>query len=145
MQQHLDVLLVEDNPGEAELTLHALRAAGGIETVEHVSDGEQALDRMFGRAAYFDCPRRPRLIVLDLKMPRMDGFEVLRQLRADDRTCGIPVVVFSSSAGDLDIERCHSLGATGFVQKPACAMEFRDAVRSIVHRWLPSAQESPAR
>lgn len=125
------VLLVEDNPDDQELALRALRrpeiladvvvAADGVEAVDYLSDIGQVL---------------PALVLLDLKLPRLDGFDVLRRTRAHGRTAFVPVVMFTSSGERADIVRCYELQCNGYVQKPVDSATFSATIRDIISYWL---------
>ena len=136
--QHVDLLLVEDQSSDAELTLRALRDLD-LRTCPHrIGDGAEALDFLFGRADHAD--RRvedtPGLVLLDLKLPKVSGHEVLRALKSDDRTRDIPVVVLSSSGERSDVERCYALGANSYVVKPVDFDAFTQTVQRIGTYWL---------
>ncbi len=133
-----DILLVEDNPYDAELTLRALDRIGLAQRVRVVSDGAAALDYFFAEGAHAARPVRdlPQLVLLDLKLPKVDGHEVLRRLRSDARTRGLPVVVLTSSAVDHDVTRSYELGANSYVVKPVEFDSFAEAVSEIGRYWL---------
>jgi two-component system response regulator len=136
-----DVLVVEDNPDDLELTLLALaRGDRGCHTVV-ARDGEEALDFLFVRGA-FDGKSVdvPRLVLLDLKLPKVDGIEVLRQLKADPRTRSIPVVIFTSSREERDLARSYQCGANSYIQKPVDFEEFRKAIGALGSYWLVTNQ-----
>ena len=128
----LTILLVEDNPRDAELTLRAFRKhnlANGV-TVAH--DGAEALDVVFGRSG----AERPRVVLLDLKLPKVDGLEVLRRLKADEGTRSIPVVVVTSSNQDPDITTAYALGANSYVVKPVDFEAFMKTMSELGFYWL---------
>jgi CheY-like chemotaxis protein len=135
--QELQILLVEDNPADAEMTMDALRGSGLINTVEWVKDGAQALDFLFGTdstpAAEY---RRLRLVLLDLRLPRVSGIDVLRALRGDPRTRALPVVVLTSSQEESDIVRAYDLGANGYLVKPVASEEFLKSVGELGLYWM---------
>jgi len=135
--QELQILLVEDNPADAEMTMDALRATGLINTVQWVKDGAEALDFLFGTASASaaDC-RRLRLVMLDLRLPRVGGIEVLRALRADARTRLLPVVVLTSSQEESDIVRAYDLGANSYLVKPVESEEFMKSVGELGLYWM---------
>ena len=144
MDSPVEILLVEDNEDDAELTLRSLRKERLGNRIEHVRDGEQALDFIFCRGAYAQrTPAALRLVLLDLKMPKVDGMEVLGQVKADPRTRSIPVVVMTSSREEPDIVRCYALGANSYIQKPVDFEEFRAAVKSLGLYWLVVNQSPP--
>ncbi len=139
--KHLDeveVLLVEDNPHDAELTLRALRKYHLANQVHWMRDGAEALEFIFAQRAYAgrDINHRPRLILLDLKLPKVDGPEVLRQVKLDPRTRPIPVVILTSSREDRDLEECYRLGANSYIVKPVEFEAFLKAVSEIGLYWL---------
>src|SRR4030042_4378467 len=119
MIQNETILLVEDNPDDVELTMRAFRKNKIANSVVVARDGVEALDYLFGRGAYAgrDTTDTPRLILLDLKMPRMDGIHVLEHLRADERTCLTPVVILTSSKEDNDLISSYRSGANSYVRK----------------------------
>src|SRR5512140_3199044 len=115
----IDVLLVEDNPDDAEFTLRALRKANVAVRLAHAEDGVQALEFMFASGRWSDRPSAPpRVVLLDLKLPRIDGREVLRRIKSDARTRAVPVVVLTSSREPSDVQRSYELGANSYVVKP---------------------------
>ena len=131
----IDILLVEDSPGDVRLTREAL-AEGKIRTNLHVaSDGEQALDFLYRRGAFADAVR-PDLIMLDLNLPRVDGREVLADIKADEGLRRIPVVVLTTSAADEDVHRVYGLNANCYIVKPVDFDQFMRVVRSIEDFWL---------
>lgn len=134
----IDVLLVEDNPYDAELTMRALRKGNLANPLHLVEDGVEALDFIFGRGAYADreVSQYPKVIFLDLKLPRMSGLEVLRELKGDERTRAIPVVVVTSSREDPDIRTAYALGANSYVVKPVDFDAFVQAMSSLGLYWL---------
>jgi CheY-like chemotaxis protein len=132
------ILLVEDNPDDEALTLRALRQNNIVNQVVVARDGQEALDYLFATGAYAgrDLATMPTLVLLDLRLPRLDGLEVLKRLRADERTRFLPVVVLTSSSEDVDRLRSYSLGVSSFVRKPVDFIEFVDAVRNLGMYWL---------
>ncbi len=133
-----DILLVEDNANDAELTLTALEECGFAHRVEHVSDGLEALDYIAGSGLFThrNPALLPRLILLDLGLHKMGGLQVLRQLKADERTKGIPVVVLTSSRVAIELMESYHLGVNSYVIKPTSAKEFASVVAAIGHYWL---------
>lgn len=130
------ILLVEDNPADAELALHGLAEYRLANEVIHVRDGVEALDYLYRRGPFAERPEgHPALVLLDLKMPRVDGTEVLRQLKADPQMQMIPVVVMTSSREDADLHRTYTLGANAYVVKPVKFHEFVDAVKQVGSFW----------
>jgi CheY-like chemotaxis protein len=141
-----DILLVEDNPREAELTLKPLRELDGAIRIEVVRDGEEALDFMFGRGAFRQeagSAALPRLVLLSLKLPKVDGLDVLRAIRANSRTRHAPVVVLTSSHDPRELAQCYQLGANSCVQKPVRYEEFRNAMQTVGRYWLALNQAPP--
>jgi two-component system response regulator len=144
MKKKKVILLVEDNPDDEELTLLALRESNILNEVIVVRDGVEALDYLFAAGEYADRDPRctPQLILLDLKLPKLGGLEVLERLRADPRTRLIPVVVLTSSSEEEDIVASYRLGANSYVRKPVEFHRFADAVRNLGLYWL-LLNESP--
>ena len=140
------VLVVEDNPDDEALTLHALERSGSTKDVVVTRDGAEALDFLFGPqgVAAGDGSALPRLVLLDLHMPQVDGFEVLRRLRADPRTRFVPVVILSSSSEERDLIRGYSLGVNSWVRKPVKFNQFVDAVHELGLYWLLLNERPPA-
>jgi CheY-like chemotaxis protein len=140
----IDVLLVEDNPLDAEFAMRALQSGGITNRLHWVKDGQEALDFLFQEGAYKDRDDRlPQLIFLDLKMPRVNGLEVLKAIKFDIRTKTIPVVVMTSSAEDQDVTRAYDLGANSYVVKPIDLSSVRETIRKIGHYWLGTNRPSP--
>ena len=134
----LQVLLVEDNAADAELTMDALRDAKLVNHVQWVKDGAEALDVLFkGGAAAAAENQRLKLVLLDLRLPRVDGHEVLRAIRADPRTKLMPVVVLTSSHEESDVVRAYDLGANSYLVKPVASEAFMAAVRELGLYWMP--------
>ena len=134
----VEILLVEDNPRDAELTLRALNKHNLINHIVHAKDGQEALDWLFGTGAYAgrDPSHHPKVILLDLKLPKVDGLEVLQAIRADERTRRIPVVVLTSSREEQDVVRSYDLGVNSYVVKPVDFEKFSAAVAEAGHYWL---------
>jgi CheY-like chemotaxis protein len=132
------VLLVEDNPTDAELTLRALRGRGMRNEFVVARDGAEALDFLFATGAHAgrNPERHPRLVMLDLRLPKVDGIEVLRRIKSDARTKTIPVVVLTSSRQDPDITACYELGANSYIVKPVEFESFAAAVSELGLYWL---------
>jgi two-component system response regulator len=132
------ILLVEDNPDDVELTLRAFRKNNIANNVVVAHDGVEALDYLFCQGIYAErkTSEMPRLILLDLKMPRMDGLHVLERLRADERTRLTPVVILTSSKEEQDLTNSYKSGANSYVRKPVDFNEFLEAVRNIGLYWL---------
>lgn len=142
----VEILLVEDNPDDVELTLHALRGENLSNLIQVVRDGEEALDFLFARGAFGarDLNRPPRLILLDLKLPKVDGLEVLREVKADPRTKPIPVVILTSSREERDMVESYQLGVNSYIQKPVDFKQFRETVKHLGLYWLVVNQPPPA-
>lgn len=134
----LEILLVEDNPSDAELTLHALRKSKLANHIHHVRDGEEALDFFFCRGAFsnrhFD--RAPHLVLLDLKLPKIDGLQVLQAVKSDVRTKAIPIIVLTTSKEERDMVNSYQLGANSYIQKPVNFGEFQKVVEQLGMYWL---------
>ncbi len=145
MPQEVDILLVDDNESDVELTVRALRKHNLANHIHVARDGQDALDFLFCRAAYadrsFDSP--PKVILLDLKMPKVDGIEVLRALRGDARTRAIPVAILTSSGEQRDIVEGYRLGVNAYVQKPVDFDAFRSVIEQMGHFWLVINQPPP--
>ncbi|MBN8279430.1 MAG: response regulator [Gammaproteobacteria bacterium] len=141
------ILLVEDNPNDEELTLRAFRKSKILNPIVVARDGVEALDYLFMRGMHAgrDPAAAPQLILLDLKLPKVDGLEVLKAMRDDDRTRMLPVVVLTSSREEQDILRSYSLGANSYVRKPVDFAEFLEAVRQLGLYWLILSETPPAR
>ena len=140
------ILLVEDSPDDVLLTLRALKKNNILNEVVVVNDGAQALDYLFGTGAYADRDMKvvPQLVLLDLKLPKIEGLEVLRRLRDDERTRLLPVVVLTSSDEELDIVASYKLGANSYIRKPVDFAQFTEAVQQLGLYWLVLNQGPPA-
>ena len=140
------ILLVEDNPTDEKLTLRAFDRCGMQSQIFVVRDGAEALEYLWaeGRHAASE-PPRPDVVLLDLKLPRVDGLEVVRRLRADERTRLTPIVILTASREDEDVFRSYSLGANAYVRKPVDFAQFVDAARTISHFWLSLNERLPTR
>ena len=136
--QAVDILLVEDNPDDVELTLRALKKARVTNPVEVIEDGATALDYLFGTGAHAgrDANHTPKVILLDLKLPKLSGLEVLARVRADERTRKVPVVVLTSSREDADVAAAYRLGANSYIVKPVEFEAFMHAVGEVGLYWL---------
>lgn len=134
----IEILLVEDNMSDAEMTIRALKKNNLANKLLHLKDGAEALDFIFGQGIYSDhkVENIPKVILLDLKMPKVNGIEVLQKVRADDRTKKIPIVVLTSSNEDPDIQQCYRLGANSYVVKPVQFEKFIKAVSELGLYWL---------
>ena len=138
------ILLVEDNPDDEALTLRALKSANIANEVVVARDGVEALDYLFGTGVHADRDTRamPQVVLLDLKLPKMNGLDVLRRLRTDERTKPLPVVVLTSSDEERDIIDSYGLGANSYIRKPVAFAQFTEAVRQLGLYWLV-LNESP--
>jgi CheY-like chemotaxis protein len=136
--RQVEILLVEDNPDDVELTLHALRKENLANSIHVARDGEEALEFLFCNGTHADrsFERPPKLILLDLKLPKVDGMEVLRRLKADARTKTIPVVILTSSKEERDLANGYGLGANSYIQKPVDFEQFRETVKTVGLYWL---------
>jgi CheY-like chemotaxis protein len=141
----VEILLVEDNPRDLELTLRVLRKNNLANSIVTVTDGEQALDFVFGRGKYAgrDMNSGPRVMFLDLKLPKVDGIEVLRQVKADERTKKIPVVVVTSSAEERDRVESYHLGVNSYVVKPIEFDAFVKTIGDLGFYWVAINKPSP--
>ena len=140
----IEILLVEDNPLDAELTMTALTSGKIANNITWVKDGAEALDYLFRKGEYAeraDVP--PRLVLLDLKMPRVNGIEVLKAMKADERTKRIPVVVMTSSEEESDIARTYDLGVNSYVVKPLDFNAFSEVTRQAGYYWLAINRATP--
>ncbi len=137
-QNLIDVLLVEDTLNDAELTIRALRKHNLANNLVHVKDGEEALDFLFamGKFAGRDISSPPKIVLLDIQMPKINGIEVLQRIKADDRTKTTPVVILTSSKEDPDIQKCYNLGANSYIVKPVNFERFADAIKNLGFYWL---------
>jgi CheY-like chemotaxis protein len=141
----IEILLVEDNPKDIELTLYALRKENLNNRIEILRDGEEALDFLFCRGTYeyrsFESP--PKLIILDLKLPKINGLEVLRALKNDARTRAIPVAILTSSTEERDLVDGYKFGVNSYMRKPVDFDQFREIVKQLGLYWLVVNQSPP--
>lgn len=137
-KNHVEILLVEDNPTDAELTIRSLNKYNLGNSLIHVKDGAEALDFIFAKGAYAGGAVRNglKVILLDLKMPKVDGLEVLKQIKSDERTKSIPVIVMTSSKEDQDIMNSYKYGVNSYVVKPVDFDQFAKAVADLGMYWL---------
>jgi two-component system, response regulator len=138
MDKKTDILLVEDNADDAGLTVRAFQKNNIYNTLLHLSDGKEALDFIFCEGIYENrvLTDHPRLILLDLKMPKVDGIEVLKRIKSDDRTKDIPVVMLTSSNENNDINLCYQLGANSYIVKPVEYSGFVKVIGNLANNWL---------
>jgi two-component system response regulator len=136
--EQVDILLVEDNPQDVELTVRALKKGNLANRLFVVEDGADALDFLFGRGKYTnrEATGFPKVVLLDLKLPKLNGLEVLRAIRSDGLTCKIPVVMVTSSREDPDIKSAYDLGANSYVVKPVDFDAFAEVMSSMGFYWL---------
>ena len=141
------ILLVEDNPDDAKLTLRAFKRNNMLNPIVVARDGVEALDFLFARGAFADRAGKPppTLVILDLKLPRLDGMAVLKAIREDERTRLIPVVIMTSSKEEQDLVQSYALGANSYVRKPVDFNEFMEAVKVLGVYWLMMNQPPPER
>jgi len=138
IEKYVEILLVEDNPNDIELTLHTLEKNHLTNPIHVVRDGAEALDYIFGVGEYArrDIKQKPKVILLDLKLPKIDGLQVLRQIKANPQTSMIPVVALTSSREERDIVESYKLGVNSYIIKPVDFEQFTEAVRLLGMYWL---------
>jgi two-component system response regulator len=136
--QEIEIILVEDNPDDAGLTIRALKKQNLANNLVHLKDGEEALNFLFSQGPYKDKPisKTPKVVLLDLKMPKINGIEVLQKIRSDERTKTIPVVVLTSSNEDPDIKECYKLGVNSYIVKPVGFDDFTKVVAELGFYWM---------
>jgi two-component system response regulator len=143
MKIQLEILLVEDNPQDAELAIRALKKCMPMSHLHHVSDGQEALDFLF--CPTLDDDRKPpKVVLLDLKLPKVGGLEVLREIRANEHTKSLPVVVLTSSREDSDVAAAYRLGVNSFIVKPVDFENFLEVVSNMGSYWVNLNQAPPA-
>ena len=145
--EEIGILLVEDDPLDLEMTLRALQSDHVNNRIEVARDGEEALDFLFCRGPFSgrSLESQPKLVLLDLKLPKVDGMEVLREIRASPETRAIPVVVLTSSAEQRDLVETYKLGVNSYIQKPVDSTQFRETVKTAGYYWLVVNRASPLR
>jgi two-component system response regulator len=138
LENRTEILLVEDNPNDVKLTLLAFKTANLANPIHVARDGVEALEFLFctGEHAERKITDMPKLVLLDLKLPRIDGHEVLNRIKSDQRTAGIPVVVLTSSSEERDVMKTYGMGANSYIVKPVDFEQFTEAVRDIGKYWL---------
>lgn len=134
----VEILLIEDNPNDAELTMRSFKKNNITNSILHLKDGAEALEFLFGSGQFEgrNLTNKPKVILLDLKMPKVDGIEVLQKIKADDNTKTIPVVVLTSSKEDPDIDKCYKLGANSYIVKPVDFDSFQKVVTQLGLYWV---------
>lgn len=134
----VEILLVEDKRSDAEMTIRAIRKNNIANTIIHLKDGQAALDFLFGKGDYAgrDISKKPRVIILDMKMPKVDGLEVLQEIRNNEVTKSIPVVMLTSSKENPDIEKCYSLGVNSYIVKPVVFDDFVKVISELGMYWV---------
>ncbi|MEY4705578.1 MAG: hypothetical protein RL042_1783 [Nitrospirota bacterium] len=144
--QNKTILLVEDNPDDELLTLRGLRQGNVVNKIVVARDGVEALDYLFGTGVHEgrDARDLPQVVLLDLKLPKIDGLEVLKRIREDPRTRLLPVVILTSSKEEQDLIKSYSLGANSYIRKPVDFAQFAEAVRQLKLYWLVLNEQPPA-
>lgn len=138
MQTEVEILLVEDKRSDAELTMRAIRKNNIGNAIIHLRDGQEALDFLFAQGQYAgrDVTQKPKVILMDLKMPRLTGIEALEQLKANELTKAIPIVMLTSSKENPDIEKCYALGVNSYIVKPVAFDDFMKVVSDLGLYWI---------
>jgi CheY-like chemotaxis protein len=136
--KEIEILLIEDNPEDRDLTIMSLERNKLANRIEIARDGEEALDFLFCRGAFSDrtFDDAPKVVLLDIKLPKIDGLEVLREMKSDSRTRSIPVVVMTSSAEQRDMVESYRLGVNSYIQKPVDFLKFQQVVKDLGYYWL---------
>jgi two-component system, response regulator len=146
MDELVEILVAEDDPANVELLAHVLDHDRGSDAVHFVPDGEAALDFIFCRGHYESrSPEHPpKLVLLDMALPKLDGLRVLQEIKRNPKTQAIPVVIFTSSNSDKNVAQCYRLGANSYVEKPADFGEFQERVKEVCRYWLQVNEPPPA-
>ena len=138
-QNSVEILLVEDNISDAELAIRELKKNNLANNLVHVKNGQEALDFIFANRSYLGTRKiqfPPKLVLLDIQMPKVNGIEVLEAIKADPRTAKIPVIILTSSNENTDIQRCYKLGANSYIVKPVNFINFASAIKNLGYYWL---------
>jgi CheY-like chemotaxis protein len=145
LKTYNEILLIDDDEADVELALHALRESKLVNHIHVLRDGEEAVDYLFGpgRDALRDSGHMPKLILLDLKLPKIDGIEILRRIKRDPQTKFIPVVILTSSKEERDLVNGYNLGVNSYIRKPVDFDQFRDMVTQVGLYWLVINQQAP--
>lgn len=146
LKNQIEILLVEDDPEDLDLTMRALSDEHVCNQIQVARDGEEALDFLFCRGVHSerDSACHPKLILLDLKLPKVDGLEVLEQIKSDPRTKAVPVVILTSSKQEQDLIQGYQLGANSYIQKPVDFEHFQSTIKRLGYYWLLVNQPPPA-
>jgi CheY-like chemotaxis protein len=144
MYENVEILFVEDSTDDATLTIRALTKSGFTNKLHHVKDGAEALEFIYCKGAYAsrNIKEKPKLILLDLKMPKVSGIQVLEKVKSDPDIKSIPVVILTSSREDPDVEKCYALGANSYIVKPVDSNNFFEAIKEIGLYWMVLSQPS---
>ena len=145
MNNNIEILLIEDNPHEAELAIRSLKKNNIANNIVHIDDGADALDYIMGTGKYADVQKRNvnRLILLDLNLPKVDGLEILKQVKSNEKTCMTPVVVLTSSKEEKDMIESYRLGVNSYIVKPVNFESFSEAIAELKMYWLLLNQWPP--
>ncbi len=145
IESSVELVLVEDNPNDLDLVLHALRKSGLKEKIQVLRDGAEALEYMFCEGKYADRSMSdvPKVILMDIKLPKVNGLEVLERLKANERTRAIPVVMFTSSRQERDVDDSYQFGVNSYVVKPVDSEEFTRVVAQLKQYWLETNEPPP--
>lgn len=137
------ILIVDDSPKDIELIISALSENNLGNEIDVAEDGEEALDYLYKRGAFSHIVKLPAVVLLDIKMPKMNGIEVLRHVRSKSRFKGIPIIMLTSSSEEKDLAECYKLGANSYVVKPVDIIGFMNAIKSVGHYWFVTNQPPP--